>query len=74
MMAARPWRKVRAAILAEADYRCARCGAPTEDVDHALPVAEGGSRDPANIRALCPTCHGTGTTSCTTTHNTKGTT
>ena len=70
-MRPRSWRRIRAAVLAEAGYRCTRCGEPAQDIDHALPVTEGGSRDPANLRAICTNC-GDAHTCTKPTHNTKG--
>lgn len=47
-------------VLTEAGYRCA---VPTcrnilaVDIHHIVEVAEGGSNEPGNLLALCPTCH-----------------
>lgn len=51
---------VQTAVLIEAGYRCA---VPTcrnilaIDIHHICEVAAGGGNDPANLIALCPTCH-----------------
>ena len=38
--------------------RCAVCGAPADEMDHVVPVSEGGSMlDPDNIQPLCRRCH-----------------
>ncbi|MBK7398984.1 MAG: HNH endonuclease [Myxococcales bacterium] len=48
-------------MLIEAGYRCAVPTCRTIlaiDLHHIVEVSEGGSNDPANLVALCPTCHG----------------
>ncbi len=52
----RQWRKRRAEFVRE-NPRCVKCGAPTTDVDHILPLAEGGRDDEWNWQALCHACH-----------------
>ncbi|MFC5144280.1 HNH endonuclease [Streptomyces aureoversilis] len=54
----RQHRRWRAARLAE-EPECRRCGATKDlQVDHIVPLSEGGSRwDPANAQTLCATCH-----------------
>jgi 5-methylcytosine-specific restriction endonuclease McrA len=54
----RKHRKWRADRLAE-EPQCRRCGARTNlQVDHIVPLSEGGSRwDPANAQTLCADCH-----------------
>ncbi|MFI0914319.1 HNH endonuclease [Streptomyces abikoensis] len=54
----RKHRRWRADRLSE-EPECRRCGATKElQVDHIVPLSEGGSRwDPANAQALCATCH-----------------
>src|SRR3954451_3452983 len=52
--------KLRTIVLTESGYRCA---VPTcrnilaLDMHHIWEVAAGGGDDPANLIALCPTCH-----------------
>lgn len=52
--------ETREFLLTECGYRCA---VPTcrnilaLDMHHILEVKEGGSNDPSNLIALCPTCH-----------------
>jgi 5-methylcytosine-specific restriction endonuclease McrA len=36
---------------------CAECGAPATDVDHVIPLADGGSNDIGNLQALCHSHH-----------------
>lgn len=45
----RPWRRIRAAVLAASDV-CHICGQPGADsVDHVLPLARGGTDDRSNL-------------------------
>lgn len=54
----RRWReKVRPAVLERDGYRCQVCGAPAEHVDHIVRVCDGGTDDPANLRATCAACN-----------------
>jgi 5-methylcytosine-specific restriction protein A len=48
--------KLRAKVLAE-EPTCRLCGAPATEVDHALPIAVGGSSERANLVSLCRRCH-----------------
>ena len=56
------WNAIRSnitPIILERDgYRCVACGA-TEDltIDHIVPLAAGGSNDPANLQVLCRLCN-----------------
>ena len=57
----RDWRRLRRMILAERPL-CVMCLAegrvtPATDVDHIVPLAEGGTNDPANLRPLCRMHH-----------------
>ncbi|MYA88737.1 MAG: HNH endonuclease [Boseongicola sp. SB0662_bin_57] len=55
------WRRARRRAIRRAGNRCERCGAPPPlQVHHKTPLSEGGHpRDPENLQALCPSCHGT---------------
>lgn len=55
----RTWRTLRAAILYRDAYRCALCPRGASEVDHVVPVADGGTDDPSNLRSLCHSCHAT---------------
>jgi 5-methylcytosine-specific restriction endonuclease McrA len=46
----------RPAILA-ALHRRDLCGAPATDVDHIVPVTDGRSGSPTNLRASCSCCN-----------------
>jgi 5-methylcytosine-specific restriction protein A len=52
----RGWRRTRALVLTRDGGRCS-CGAPALEVDHVVPVAEGGTDEAWNLRAICPPCH-----------------
>lgn len=48
--------QVRARI-AYYGWRCWRCRAPWEEVDHVKPVSKGGCEWPANLRPICVQCN-----------------
>lgn len=55
------WRRIRAAFLQSHRY-CAyqrKCtpGTPATEVDHVLPLSEGGTNAWHNLRAACKACH-----------------
>lgn len=60
----RPWRRKRAQILKRDGYLC-RCDDCTRDgllllaheVDHIVPLAQGGTDDENNLRAINRRCH-----------------
>lgn len=53
----RKWRAFRAQQLID-EPRCRWCGAKADEVDHILPLSEGGSKwDKANVQSLCTPCH-----------------
>ena len=56
--------KLRTAILKRDGEQCVKCGASpkknsavTLEVDHIVPVAEGGTNDPENLQTLCWSCN-----------------
>jgi RNA-directed DNA polymerase len=59
------WNVIRSAVLAEAGYKCERCGrsvqGQTAHVHHVIPLKRSKSRQQANLRenlvCLCPSCH-----------------
>ena len=53
----RSWRSIRAGILARDGHRCQLCGRPANEVDHIIPLADGGSDVEGNLRALCRACN-----------------
>jgi len=50
------WRRVRDAVLAASPV-CVVCGAAAVEVDHVVPLAEGGDSHPGNLQPLCARCH-----------------
>lgn len=54
-------KKTRFQVLERDNFACRYCGrgAPEHriDVDHVVPVARGGSNDPANLVAACTSCN-----------------
>jgi 5-methylcytosine-specific restriction protein A len=51
------WRMTRKAYLF-ANPLCEDCADVASDVHHVVPIEDGGAkRDPANLRALCRSCH-----------------
>jgi hypothetical protein len=53
--------KTQVIVLTESGYRCAVPSCRTIlaiDMHHIWEVSAGGSNDPSNLIALCPTCHG----------------
>lgn len=57
----RKWMETRERIARQHDYQCAVCkGAwvPNRDqIDHEVPLEQGGSNDDVNLRPLCDECH-----------------
>lgn len=53
--------KLRHEVLQRDGYRCRECGASKEDtqleIDHIIPVAEGGTNDISNLQTLCKACN-----------------
>jgi 5-methylcytosine-specific restriction protein A len=50
------WPRDRARVLRE-EPECRLCGAPATQVDHIVPLAQGGSRGRENLQAICAWCH-----------------
>jgi len=54
-------KSVRFEILRRDNFACRYCGLPAGvvqlHIDHVLPVAMGGTNDPANLTAACPDCN-----------------
>jgi 5-methylcytosine-specific restriction protein A len=61
------WPKRRRSVMARGSGQCetvtngVRCPAVASQVDHVVPVAEGGSHDLTNLRAICIPHHATKT-------------
>jgi 5-methylcytosine-specific restriction protein A len=55
------WAIRRKAVLVRDAYRCQECGivcVELAQVDHIIPLEDGGSDDMANLQTLCVACHG----------------
>lgn len=60
----RPWRRLRDAVLKRDRYlcQCQQCKADkrvtlAEEVDHIIPISEGGTDDMKNLQAINAQCH-----------------
>lgn len=56
------WRRVRGVVLQRDKHLCAPCsnvGRVTEatEVDHRMPIVEGGTNELENLQAVCRECH-----------------
>lgn len=52
------YRRQRQAALNRDRHRCVTCGATRDlQVDHIVPVSQGGTEDLTNLRTLCGRCH-----------------
>ncbi|WP_112177110.1 HNH endonuclease [Paraburkholderia unamae] len=53
--------KKRQRVALAHQYRCARCGcvwvSSRDQIDHIVPLEQGGSNDDSNLQPLCDTCH-----------------
>lgn len=60
----RPWRRLRLEVLERDKYlcQCEDCKAKklvtlADEVDHIVPLCQGGTDDPSNLRAINRECH-----------------
>lgn len=51
------WAATRNRVIKAAHGLCELCGSAGAQVDHIIPVAEGGSWELPNLRLLCTDCH-----------------
>ncbi|MCY4121309.1 MAG: HNH endonuclease [Acidobacteria bacterium] len=52
------WQYTRLQVLNRDDWRCTRCGSQHRlEVDHIVPLTEGGTDALDNLRVLCRDCH-----------------
>ena len=53
------WMKVRRRVLLAGGYACVDCGLvnASNEIDHDVPLEQGGSNDDANLRIRCLVCH-----------------
>lgn len=52
------WLALAGAVLRRDGCVCAYCGAAATEVDHIVPLIQGGSNDPGNLAAACRPCNG----------------
>ncbi len=57
----RKWQRIRESVLIDSPL-CVRCQGndkitAASEVDHIIPLHQGGTDDPANLQALCHDCH-----------------
>ena len=53
----RPWQRIRAAVLIDANYRCRLCAQHATVIDHITPLWQGGTDAWDNLQPLCVSCH-----------------
>ena len=50
------WQVIRLRVLKEEPF-CRVCKAPTTEVDHIIPLSQGGTNARSNLQGLCKSCH-----------------
>lgn len=50
------WQNIRRQVL-RLEPACRFCNSPATVVDHILPLKDGGTHEPHNLRPLCKSCH-----------------
>ncbi|MDE0658047.1 MAG: HNH endonuclease [Gammaproteobacteria bacterium] len=68
------WRRVRRHVLERDGYACCRCGrrGVRLEVDHVVPLKDGGTDDLSNLQTLCKPCHAAKTRAENTVHHVAG--
>lgn len=52
------WRQARVIALRRAGHRCQHCGSTHRlQVDHVIPISQGGTHQQSNLQVLCEKCH-----------------
>ena len=53
------WQKIRRAVMARDRYQCQLCGCVSmaHEVDHVVPLEQGGANEMDNLRLTCVECH-----------------
>ena len=51
--------KIRRSVLVEGGFTCVDCGlvSMSNQIDHQVPLEQGGSNDKENLRIRCIACH-----------------
>lgn len=54
-----PWMKIRKRVLVNGGFTCVDCGlvSMSNQIDHEVPLEQGGSNDDKNLRIRCIPCH-----------------
>jgi hypothetical protein len=51
-------KQIRSDLLSSAQHRCANCSATEHmEIDHVVPISQGGTGEPGNLRVLCRKCN-----------------
>ena len=53
----RLWQKIAREARERDGYMCQQCGCWAKEVDHKIPLRDGGTDDPENLQVLCGDCH-----------------
>lgn len=53
------WMKIRQRVLVEGKFACVDCGlvSMSNQIDHEIPLEQGGSNDESNLKIRCIPCH-----------------
>lgn len=53
------WMKIRRDVLVDGGFTCVDCGlvSKSNQIDHEVPLEQGGSNDKSNLRIRCIACH-----------------
>lgn len=53
------WMKIRQRVLVDGGFACVDCGlvSMSNQIDHEVPLEQGGSNDDTNLRIRCIPCH-----------------
>lgn len=53
------WMKIRRRVLVAGGFTCVDCGhvSFSNEIDHDIPLEQGGSNDDSNLRVRCIACH-----------------
>lgn len=53
------WMKIRQQVLVDGEFACVDCGlvSMSNQIDHEIPLEQGGSNDVSNLKIRCINCH-----------------